>query len=257
MKRQPVSKLSRVARIGFFWLAIAGANLLVVPLTAQSAPAASYVVFLQANASKPRPSSQQELVRESREAAGEDENAQFKHSSSVQLVSRLTGLSLEYAYWLCVALNFLVVALVIFWLSKKNLPAMFRTRTASIQKAMEEARKASEEANRRLAGIEARLSKLDVEIGEMRATAEKEAAAEEQRIKAAAEDDGRKIVEAAEQEITAVARAARRELTTFAADLAVSLAKQQIRVDAATDQKLIHNFAQQLKGNGDERKGGK
>jgi len=121
---------------------------------------------------------------------------------------------------------------------------------------MLEARKASEEANRRLAGIESRLSKLDVEIGEMRAAAEKEAAAEEQRIKAAAEDDARKIVESAEQEITAVARAARRELTTFAADLAVSLAKKQIQIDAATDQKLIHHFAQQLQTNGDEPKGG-
>ena len=90
----------------------------------------------------------------------------------------------------------------------------------------------------------------------MRTTAEREAAAEEQRIKAAAEDDARKIVEAAEQEITAVARAARRELTTFAADLAVSLAKKQIQVDAATDQTLVRDFAQQIPANGGERKGG-
>ena len=256
MKLQPIDRLRPVARTGFFLLALAAATLVIVPLTASSARAAGYkMVFLQASASNPRPSTQQELVQESREAAGEDENAQFKHSSSVQLVSKLTGLSLEHAYWVCVVLNFLVVALVIVWLSKKNLPAMFRTRTASIQKAMEEARKASEEANRRLAGIESRLSKLDVEIGEMRAAAEKEAAVEEQRIKGAAEDDARRIVESAEQEIAAVARAARRELTTFAADLAVSLAKKQIQVDAATDQKLIHNFAQQLQTNGDERKG--
>jgi len=238
-------------------LALACATLMISPLTVQPARAANCrVVFLQASSSQAQPSTQQELVRESREAAGEDENAQFKHSPSVQLVSKLTGLSLEHAYWVCVVLNFVVVALVIVWLSKKNLPEMFRTRTASIQKAMEEARKASEEANRRLAGIESRLSQLDIEIGEMRAVAEKEAAAEEQRIKAAAEDDTRKIVESAEQEITAVARAARRELTSFAADLAVSLAKKQIQIDAATDQKLVDNFAQQLQTNGDERKGG-
>ena len=238
-------------------MALACATLLISLLTVQPARAANCrVVFLQANSSQAQPSTQQELVRESREAAGEDENAQFKHSPSVQLVSKLTGLSLEHAYWVCVVLNFVVVALVIVWLSKKNLPEMFRTRTASIQKAMEEARKASEEANRRLAGIESRLSQLDIEIGEMRAVAEKEAAAEEQRIKAAAEDDARKIVESAEQEITAVARAARRELTSFAADLAVSLAKKQIQIDAATDQKLVDNFAQQLQTNGDERKGG-
>ena len=47
----------------------------------------------------------------------------------------------------------------------------------------------------------------------MTANAEKEAAAEEARIKAAAEEDARKIVESAEQEIAAAAKLARRELT--------------------------------------------
>jgi F-type H+-transporting ATPase subunit b len=200
----------------------------------------------------------QQLVKESREAAGEDDQSQFKHSPSVRLVAKLTGLDLEHAYWVCVLLNFVVIAAAIFWLSKKNLPGVFRNRTASIQKAMEEARKASEDANRRLAEIETRLSKLAVEIGGMRAAAEKEAAAEEQRIKAAAQEDARKIVQSAEQEITAAAKAARRELTAYAADLAVSLAKKQIHVDATTDQALLRSFAQQLSASGGEtRKGGR
>ncbi len=200
----------------------------------------------------------QQLVKESREAAGEDDESQFKHSPPVRFVAKLTGLDLEHAYWLCVLLNFVVIAAAILWLSKKNLPGVFRDRTASIQKAMEEARKASEDANRRLAEIESRLSKLDMEIGGMRTAAEKEAAAEELRIKAAAEEDARKIVESAEQEIAAAAKSARRELTAYAADLAVSLAKKQIVVDAATDQALLRSFAQQLSTNGGETsKGGR
>jgi F-type H+-transporting ATPase subunit b len=187
-----------------------------------------------------------ELIKESREAAGEDEQAQFKHSASVQLVARLTGLSLEHAYWLCVLLNFAVIAGAIFYFSKKNLPGVFRGRTASIQKAMQEARQASDEANRRLAEIETRLSKLDAEIGGMREAAEKEAVAEEARIQAAAAEDARKIVESAEQEITAAAKSARRELTAYAANLAVSLAAKQIKVDAATDQALVRGFANEL-----------
>jgi len=135
------------------------------------------------------------------------------------------------------------------------LPGLFRNRTALIQKAMEEARKTSEDANRRLAEIEARLSKLDIEIGGMRAAAAQEAAAEEQRIKTAAGEDARKIVESAELEIATAAKSARRELKAFAADLAVSLAKKQIRVDPAIDHVLLRNFAQQLSANGgDERK---
>ena len=187
-----------------------------------------------------------ELAKESREAAGEDEQAQFKHSASVQLVARLTGLSLEHAYWLCVLLNFAVIAGTIFYFSKKNLPGVFRGRTAFIQKAMQEARQASEEANHRLAEIEVRLSRLDAEIGGMREAAEKEAAAEEARIKAAAVEDARKIVDSAEQEIAAAAKSARRELTAYAANLAVSLAAKQIKVDAATDQALVRSFAKEL-----------
>lgn len=187
-----------------------------------------------------------ELAKESRVAAGEDEQAQVKHSSSVQWVAKITGLSLDHAYWLCVLLNFAVIAGAIFYFSKKNLPSVFRNRTATIQKAMQEARQASEEANRRLAEIENRLSRLGAEIAGMTAAAEKEAAAEELRIKAAAEEDARKIVESAEQEIAAAAKLARRELTTYAANLAVSLAARQIKVDTATDQALVRGFANEL-----------
>ena len=80
----------------------------------------------------------------------------------------------------------------------------------------------------------------------MREAAEKEAAAEETRIKAAAVEDARKIVESAEQEITAAAKMARRALTAYAANLAVSLAAKQIRVDPATDQALVRGFAKEL-----------
>lgn len=178
--------------------------------------------------------------------SSEDETDQFKHSASVKLLSRITGLSLEGAYWLAVLLNFAIVVGLIAWAAQKNLPAVFRSRTASIQKSLEEARRASEDANQRLAQIEARLGRLDDEITQMRATSEKEAAAEEERIKASAADDARRIVESAEQEIAAAAKAARRELTSYAADLAVTLATKQIRVDTNTDQALVRRFANQL-----------
>ncbi len=189
-----------------------------------------------------------QLAHQSREAAGEekDEMAEFKESSSVQLISKWTGLNLQQSYWLSVVLNFVVIAGVIFWAGRKYLPGLFRDRTAAIQKAMQEAQMASEEARRRLAEIESRLMKLDGEIGLMRDAAEKEGVAEEARIQAAAKEDARKIVVAAEQEITAAAKAARRQLTAHAADLAVGLAQKQIHVDAATDQALVRNFAGQL-----------
>lgn len=197
-----------------------------------------------------------ELARNAREAAGEDQNAQFKQSFSIRKLAAITGLSIEHAYWLSLAINFGIIAVFIAWVSKKNLPGIFRGRTTQIRLSLEEARKASEEANRKLAEINQRLSRLDSEIAEMRAAAESEASTEEARIKAAAEEDARKIVDAAEQEIAAAAKAARRELTAYAASLAVSLAARQIRVDAAADEALIRDFAAQLAGNGKSQKDG-
>ena len=188
------------------------------------------------------------LAHESREAAGEekDEMDEFKHSASVQAIHRITGLSVQQSYWASVGLNFVVIAALLIWAGRKFLPGIFHDRTASIQRAMQEAQKASSEARRKLAEIESRLQKLDVEIGLMRNAAEAEGAAEEARIKAAAEEDARKIVASAEQEIDAAVKAARRQLTAHAADLAVGLAQKQIHIDASTDQGLVRNFTGQL-----------
>jgi F-type H+-transporting ATPase subunit b len=227
--------------------------LLIVSLVATPSSARTFAIFLQASGdSSAQLSPGQQLVKETREAAGEDKGA-FKHSTSVQWISQHTGISVEAADWLSELINFGVIALAILWLSKKYLPGVFRQRNASIQKAIEEARKASEEANRRLGDIEARLSRIDSEIGAMRSAAEKEAAEEDQRIKAAAEEDARRIVEAVEQEIAALAKNTRHELRAYAANLAVSLAQKQIQVDANTDEALVRSFAQQL-SNGDEQR---
>jgi F-type H+-transporting ATPase subunit b len=243
MKVSPPKQLVRVGLLVLLVVSIAGA---LGSLRAQEQPAAPQK-HQQSNDTKHRGVAQQ-LAHETREAAGEekDETAEFKQSASIRLIAKWTGMSLQHAYWLSVLSNFVAIAAVIFWAGRKYLPAAFSARTAAIQKAMQEAQKASDEARRRLAEIESRLMKLDVEIGMMRDAAEKDTAAEEARIQAAAQEEARKMVEAAQQEIAAAAKAARRELTAYAADLAVGLARNQIHVDAATDQALLRNFAGEL-----------
>jgi F-type H+-transporting ATPase subunit b len=249
----------RINKLGFTKLGLLLTAVLLLSTFAaaqssQSQPANSSESQVSAappsGASADQASSNQATTGESKEAPAEDETAPFKHSPSVKLLSKITGLSIDGAYWLAVILNFAIVAGVIFWFSKKNLPAMFRSRTATIQKSLEEARTASADAKHRLAEIESRLKHLGEEIGQMQSTAETSAAAEDARIKAAAEEDARRIVESAQQEIAAAAKAARRELTAHAADLAVTLASQQIRVDAPTDQALVRRFAKDLMTDG-------
>jgi len=199
------------------------------------------------------------LAEETREATGaeEEEHADLKHSGMVQFLARVTGLSVHHAHLLALGLNFAIIVAVVLWAGRKFLPGMFRSRTASIQQALEEARAASQDANRRLADIETRLRQLDVEIGQMQATAEKEAAAEEGRIRTTAEEDIRKVVLAAEQEIATAAKQARRELSTHTAGLAIALAQQQINVDSNTDQVLVRTFASKLASGNDGGKDGR
>lgn len=199
-----------------------------------------------------------ELVKETREAAGEDqeENVKLKHAKPVQWLARKIDWSVHGTHLLLSGLNFAIIAIIAFWAARKFLPGMFRNRSQAIQQALGEARAASQDANRRLASIENRLRQLDVEIGRMQVNAEKEAAAEEVRIQNAAEEDMRKVVQAAEQEIATAAKQARRDLSIHTASLAIALASKQIHVDANTDQVLVRSFAEKLASGNNRGKGG-
>lgn len=193
---------------------------------------------------------EKELEEASREAAGEDATAEFKHSASVRWLAHATGLTPLTAYWVLVILNFAIIAVVLVLIMKSKLPAAFRSRSESIQQGIAEARQASEQAQRRLGDIESRLAKLSSEIAAMAAAADAEAQKEEARILAAADEDKRKVVEAAQQEIDAATRLARTELRAYVSELAVALAEKRIHVNASTDQELVRTFVDQLGKNG-------
>jgi F-type H+-transporting ATPase subunit b len=246
----------RISFIALLLIAICG---FVAAQEHAAAPAEHKAEAAEPQKESPRPQTAnvgEELSHASNEAAGrheegkheeeQEEGAEFKQSSSVKFVANHTGLSAKGAYWVLVILNFAIIAGLVGWALKKNLPGMFRTRTETIRKSMDEAKRASDDANRRLGDIEQRLSRLDSEIADMKRTAEADAAAEEQRIRLAAEEDRKKILQMSEQEIEAAAKAARRELKAYAAELAVALAEKRIKVDAKTDEALVRNFVGQL-----------
>lgn len=244
-----------IVRLSFTALLVAS----FAALGQQSAPAnASATKAVEQNApttpnSTPQAGNQNtpaaELAHESNAAAEADETAVFKHSPVVRWIASKLGLKPQVEYWALYGFDFAIVAVLIIWAWKKNVPAAFRNRTAGIRKTMDEAQAASADANRRLAEIEARLAKIDHEIAQMAASADQEAAAEEARIRAAAEQDSHRIVEGAQAEIESSARTAMRDLKAYATDLAISLAEKRIVVDAGTDQQLVQNFSRELGGN--------
>ncbi|HXP39095.1 MAG TPA: hypothetical protein VN833_02445 [Candidatus Acidoferrales bacterium] len=86
----------------------------------------------------------------------------------------------------------------------------------------------------------------------MQSIADQQWQAEEERIRAAAEEDKCRIVKAVEHEIAAAVSQARRELKAYIADLAVTLAAKRIQVDVSTDEELVRSFIDQLGRNGSD-----
>ncbi len=147
-------------------------------------------------------------------------------------------------------INFAILAGVTVWVFGKLLPPVFRKRAEAVSSAITNATNAKAAADAQLRDAESRLANLQKEVAGLRAMAEKEAAAEVERLRAATRSDAQKIAAAAKAEIEATERAARLELKALAANLAVDgaetlLAKQ---LTPKAQESLISNFVKTLEG---------
>ena len=147
-------------------------------------------------------------------------------------------------------INFAIVAGVIVWVFGKKLPPVFQKKAEAIGSAIANATNAKAAADAQLREAETRLRNLQKEVAGLRAFAERESAAEVERLRAATLTDAQKIAAAAKAEIEAAERAARLELKALAANLAVDgaeilLAKQ---LTPKAQESLISNFVKSLEG---------
>ena len=181
------------------------------------------------------------------------DDAYLKSPSVIWLGAKL-GMNAEQSATAFTVINFVLLAGAFGWVSVKLIPKMLRDRNTAIQKHLVDARTATEEARARLGSVEERLAKLDGEIAAMHAQAEQDSVKEEQRIKAAVEDEKNKILASAEQEIAAATMHAQKQLQQHAAELAIEQAARKLVVSAETDRLLVQGFAQRLAG--DESKKG-
>jgi F-type H+-transporting ATPase subunit b len=147
-------------------------------------------------------------------------------------------------------INFAIVAGVIVWVFGKKLPPVFRKKAEAVSSAITNATNAKAAADAQLREAETKLANLQKEVAELRAFAERESAAEVERLRAATQSDAQKIAAAAKAEIEAAERAARQELKALAANLAVDgaetlLAKQ---LSSKAQESLISDFVKSLEG---------
>ena len=147
-------------------------------------------------------------------------------------------------------INFAIVAGALLWVCLKKAPGFFRGRAEAISSAITKAGSTKAAADAQLREAEMKLAHLEKEVAELRAFAEREAAAEVERIRTATRSDLEKIGVAAKAEIEAAERAARLELKALAAMLAVDGAEALLvkQLNARAQAGLISNFVKTLEG---------
>jgi len=147
-------------------------------------------------------------------------------------------------------INFAIVAGAILWVCLKKAPGFFRGRAEAIGSAITKAGSAKAAADAQLREAEIKLANLEKEVTELRAFAERESAAEVERLRTVTRSDMEKIAAAAKAEIEAAERAARLELKALAAKLAVDGAESLLakQLNAQAQAALISTFVQSLEG---------
>jgi F0F1-type ATP synthase membrane subunit b/b' len=147
-------------------------------------------------------------------------------------------------------IHFVILAIAAYWLFTKILPPHIRRNADKISAAITKATAAKAEAERQLKEAAARLASLENEVARFREQAQKDAAAELQRLRGISKVEIEKVGIAAKAEIEAAERAARVELKALAAKLAVDRAESLVakQMTPAVQEAMIDNFVQTLQG---------
>jgi F0F1-type ATP synthase membrane subunit b/b' len=143
--------------------------------------------------------------------------------------------------------NFAILAAGIGYLLVKQAGPYFAARSVEIQKGIEEAQKLRAEAEQRAEAMDARLAILGVEVEAMRKASLEEASQEAHRFRQETAHEMAKIQANAEREISSALKA-QIELKSYAAQLAIDLAREKVRerMTPADQETLVRNFVADL-----------
>ena len=179
------------------------------------------------------------------------EYPELQLSASVRRLAHLLGLSSQMTFYLCCDFNFFLMLALIYWKGWPRLEAVFEARSTLIKREIEEAEQFAMEARKRIAEVERHWAQLDSEIALIQRISDAVLKHEEQALQAETVEDTRRIMRYAEDEIMVAAQRARRELKTFAADLAISIARHSMRIDKKTDHDLLRTFIKGVQRSGE------
>lgn len=137
---------------------------------------------------------------------------------------------------------------ILIWLLRKPAKEFFATRLAQVRATLQQAAKEKELASAKMAELDVRLNRLDSEIAEIKAQAQREAQAERERLETEARRDIEKLRQSSQREIESAKQIAMSELREFAATKAVDLAEQMIRKELKPedDAKLLQRMGEEM-----------
>ncbi len=141
-------------------------------------------------------------------------------------------------------INFAILVGGLGYLLRKPLAEFFTSRSASIQKSLDEGRKALEASQAQLQAVEEKLRGLEAEIAAFKVSATSEMEAERQRLQQAGAEEAARILESARAQTNVAVRGAKLELKKYAAQKSGTLAEELIRarLDDSSRQRLVTQF---------------
>jgi F-type H+-transporting ATPase subunit b len=145
--------------------------------------------------------------------------------------------------------NFLLLAGGLYYFLRKPFVDYLASRGQQIRGDLVTAKETSALAAAQLTEIDKKLQALPGEIETLKARGKQEIAAEETRIRQAAEHERHRLIEQTRREVDLQVRLAKRELTEHAATLAVSLATEKITQTITPDDqtRLVDRYVTQMR----------
>ncbi len=150
--------------------------------------------------------------------------------------------------WFSKLINLTIFLGILYFLLRKPARQFFAQRLAGVRESLDKAAREKSEATAKMAELDARLNRVDADLAEIKAQAQREAAAEHERVEAEAKREVERIRLSAQREIEGAKQAAMADLRDFAATKAVDLAEQMIRreLTPADDARLVARVGDEL-----------
>jgi F0F1-type ATP synthase membrane subunit b/b' len=145
--------------------------------------------------------------------------------------------------------NFAVLAGALVYLLRSPFGAFLEGRKVQIRKSLTDAAATREDATRQLAVIDQKLQALPGDLEALKRLGAAEIAAEEERIRQAADIERQRMVENGKREIERHGQIAERQLTQRAGELAVSLATERVKrkINDADQARLVDRYLEQVR----------